>query len=433
MNTATTAATKGASPPAPPGVPRLLRYRPESLDEHVDCHGLLPRLHGDAVLNLVARAGLRGRGGASFPTATKLRAVAAGRRPVVVANGCEGEPASMKDALLLTEAPHLVLDGLALAVSAVGAREAVIATERVHTRVIEALARAIGERLAAGVDGVPVRLVGVPPRYLSGEESALVRFLNGGDAKPTTVPPRPFERGVRGRPTLVQNVETLAHIALIARNGDGWFRSLGSAEEPGSALFSVSGGVDHPGVYEAALGTPLSTLLDEAGVSTTPVSAVLVGGYFGTWLRIEQVDSLHLSNESLRAAGAALGCGVVVALPATSCGVVETARVVNYLAEESAGQCGPCVHGLAAVAGAMDALARGHGVQRAHSDLTRWLRMIPGRGACRHPDGAVRLVTSALGTFANEIARHGQGSCTATTAAPVLPVPSSAVRDGIWR
>jgi NADH:ubiquinone oxidoreductase subunit F (NADH-binding) len=433
MSSATTAASTDVAGSAPPGLPRLLRYRPQSLDEHVGFNGPLPRLRGDEVIDLVARAGLRGRGGASFPTAIKLRAVAAGRRPVVVANGCEGEPASMKDVLLLTEAPHLVLDGLALAASAVGAREAVIATERVQTEVIETLARSIGERAIAGVDKVPVRLVGVPPRYLAGEESALVHFLNGGEAKPTTVPPRPFERGVRGRPTLVQNVETLAHIALIARHGDEWFRALGSADEPGSALFSVSGAVGHVGVYEAALGTPLSALLNDAGAVPTSVSAVLVGGYFGTWLPVERIGSLSLSNESLRAAGAALGCGVVVALPATSCGVRETARVVRYLAEESAGQCGPCVHGLSAVAGAMDALARGHHVRRAKDDLTRWLRMIPGRGACRHPDGAMRFVASALSTFSAEITRHGNGNCSAITSAAVLPVWSSAQRDGIWR
>jgi NADH:ubiquinone oxidoreductase subunit F (NADH-binding) len=430
----TTVEIAGSGPgAAPEGLPRLLRHPATALDEHLAHHGPVPSLAGGRLMELVERSGLRGRGGASFPTATKLRAVAAGRRTIVVANGCEGEPASMKDTLLLTRAPHLVLDGLALAVSAVGAREAIVATERVRPHVIEALQRAIAERAAAGTDAVPVRLVGVPPRYLAGEESALVHFLNDGEAKPTNVPPRPFERGVGGRPTLVQNVETLAHLALVARHGWEWFRTVGTEAEPGSALFSVSGGVAVPGVYEAAMNTRVSALLEAAGGPPAPLSAVLVGGYFGTWVPAARVEGLRLSNASLRDADAAVGCGVVVAIPAEVCGLREAARVTRYLAEESAGQCGPCVYGLGAVAGAMDALARGRHDRHTGHDLTRWTGQIAGRGACRHPDGAIRFVRSAVRTFADEIAWHQQGRCSATSNRTILPVPSSAVRDGQWR
>jgi NADH:ubiquinone oxidoreductase subunit F (NADH-binding) len=425
--------TNAGETTAPVGLPRLLRDTATALDDHIAQHGPLPRSAAGVLIDEVDAAGLRGRGGASFPTATKLRAVAAGRRAVVVANGCEGEPASTKDALLLTRAPHLVLDGLALAAMAVRARQAIVATERVRGDVMDALARAISERAARGIDPVPVRLVGVPPRYLAGEESALVHFLDDGEAKPTNVPPRPFERGVHGRPTLVQNVETLAQIALIARHGAEWFRTLGTESEPGSALFTVSGGVATPGVYEAAFNTRVTALLDAAGGTPAPLSAVLVGGYFGAWVAASRLDGVRLGNESLRDVGAALGCGVVVAMPASVCGLREAARVTRYLAEESAGQCGPCVHGLAAVAAAMDALARGRHDRHTTHLLGRWTGQIAGRGACRHPDGAVRFVRSALEVFADEIAWHEQGRCSATETTRLLPVPSSAVRDGQWR
>ncbi|HEX4806616.1 MAG TPA: hypothetical protein VFU94_12010, partial [Conexibacter sp.] len=168
----------------------------------------------------VERAGLRGRGGAAFPTATKLEVVGHGRRrAVVVANGSEGEPASSKDALLLAQAPHLVLDGLQLAAAATRAGDAILAIKGSAREAQSAVARALGERAAAGRDAVYVRVAAVPDGYVSGEESALTHLLSGGRAVPTAIPPRPFEKGVDGRPTLIQNVETLAHVALIARHG----------------------------------------------------------------------------------------------------------------------------------------------------------------------------------------------------------------------
>src|SRR5205807_6076415 len=175
-------------------------------------------------------------------------------------------------------------------------------------------AAAIAEREAAGMV-VPVRLVVTPGSYLAGEESALVRFLNGGPAKPTFVPPRPFERGVARRPTLVQNLETLAHLALIGRHGPDWFREAGTAHEPGTALVTLSGGVGAPGVYEIGLGTSLHDLLVAAGGATAPVRAILVGGYFGSWLELGVARDLILHEEHLRPLGGGLGSGVIAILP----------------------------------------------------------------------------------------------------------------------
>ncbi|HWX09087.1 MAG TPA: NADH-ubiquinone oxidoreductase-F iron-sulfur binding region domain-containing protein, partial [Gaiellaceae bacterium] len=381
----------------PLGVPRLLAgVRADggavSLHSHLRRYGALPfdgRRPADDLHSLVAHAGLTGRGGAAFPVATKLEAVRGGRgRPVVVANGAEGEPASGKDKVLLAYTPHLVLDGAVLAARAVGAREAIVTTaSRTATAAVVA---AIGERRDAGVS---LRVVTVPDRFIAGEETALVQFLNGGPCLPTLTPPRPFERGVGGAPTLVQNVETLAHVALIARFGPDWFRAIGTPDEPGSALVTLSGAVRRPGVYEFALGSPFSELLQEAGGTTAAVQAYLVGGYFGTWIDANDASTTRLSDAALEPYGASLGARAVVALPADTCGVAETARVAAYLAAESAGQCGPCVFGLAAVADDLNRLRNRLG----HVDeslLRRRLGQIPGRGACRHPDGAVRLVAS---------------------------------------
>jgi NADH:ubiquinone oxidoreductase subunit F (NADH-binding) len=347
----------------------------------------------------------------------------------VVANGAEGEPASGKDKTLLTVAPHLVLDGAVLAARAVGARDVIVCVDRAATRAQTALRTALGERGVLGGDPVAIRLEASPTQYVAGEESALVHWLNGGQAKPTFVPPRPFEKGVGGRPTLVQNVETLAHVALIARFGSRWFRSLGTEHDPGTALLTVSGGVERPGVYETPLGARLSTVLDTAGCPDDGRGPVLIGGYFGSWIPGPLVAEVDLGESSLRKAGATLGCGVVVALPPGVCGLAESARVTRWLAGQTAGQCGPCVHGLAAIASAMEALVRGDVDGRAEPHLERWLRMVRGRGACHLPDGAVRFVDSTLRAFAADIAEHRRRGPCVPTRVPLLPL----ARTMEWR
>jgi NADH:ubiquinone oxidoreductase subunit F (NADH-binding) len=394
-----------------------------TLRDHVSRHGVP---HGDRrLIELVERSGLRGRGGAGFPAGRKLRAVAERRgRAVVVANGTEGEPVSAKDKVLLRGLPHLVLDGAALAAAAVGAREAIVAVARTSRHELAAVQAALAEREAHRLDPVELRVVSVPERFVAGEETALVQALDGGVGLPTFVPPRPFERGVGGAPTLVQNVETLAQIALIARYGAEWFRELGTAEEPGSALVTLSGAVREPAVYEVALGVPLQSVLDAAGGPTAPPQAVLVGGYFGTWVEAARLSGLRLSDAGLSDVGASLGARALAVVPQGVCGLVEVARVSRWLADESAGQCGPCVVGLDAVAGGVSKLVKSGGRGGVTEQLHRWLSQIEGRGACRHPDGAVRFVRSALRVFAAEIALHERGRCSAAQRdVHVLPLP----------
>jgi NADH:ubiquinone oxidoreductase subunit F (NADH-binding) len=330
-------------------------------------------------------------------------------RKFVVANGSEGEPLSRKDKALLGCVPHLVLDGAALAATAVGADEVVVAVGQGAARERSALTRAVAERTGRGLDRVRFQVAAAPEGFVVGEETALLSWLSGRAAKPTLVPPRPSERGMRGRPTLVQNVETLAQLALVARYGPEWFRELGTDAEPGSALVTLSGAVSRPGVYEVGLGMPIRDLVEWAGGTTEPVSAYLIGGYFGSWVAAADAERAALLDSQLTPLGASLGARTLFLLSGRVCGVVETARLARYLATESAGQCGPCVHGLDAIAGGLERLARPERVDLAR--LERWLEQVRGRGACRHPDGAVRLIASAFQVFAREVELHAVGRC----------------------
>jgi NADH:ubiquinone oxidoreductase subunit F (NADH-binding) len=414
-------------------LPRLLRgvgERPmHELDEHLAVHGPLghERLAPEQIISSVQTAGLRGHGGAAFPTAIKLRSVANRRgSKVLLVNATEGEPASKKDRALLREVPHLVLDGATLAARAVGAKSAILAVSEADTRGRHALAAALNERRERGLSRSEPdwELVITPERYLVGQETALVDLINGGPGLPT-FGTRPFQRGVRGRPTLVQNAETLAHIALIARHGPRWFRGLGTEAHPGSTLLSVAGAVSAPGVYEIEHGMELIELLGRVGGDRP--AAVLIGGYFGTWLSASAIPSVRLCGEGLAKHGGALGAGVIVALPRAACPVAETARVAEWFSDQSAGQCGPCVNGLGAIAYTVGQVSVGTANRADLANLERWSTELRGRGACQHPDGASRFLGSALATFTAEFADHARhGRCERCAHPAVLPVPMTA-------
>ncbi len=283
-------------------LPRLLPAAfaagPATLAEHLARYGPPPAVGRDlrrqeALIGEVARSGLSGRGGAGFPTATKLAAVAAGHAPVVVANGTEGEPASAKDKVLLARSPHLVLDGAVLAAEMVGAREAVIV---VHHAVREIVDDAVAERKGAGSDRVRIRVVTAADRFVGGEASAVIHWIDRGIPVPTRTPPRISQRGLGGRPTLLQNVETLAHLALIGRYGAAWFRAVGTPQEPGSLLVTILGAVREPGVFEAATGTAVTDVLGLAGGASSPLQALLIGGYFGSWVSATAAARLPFSS-----------------------------------------------------------------------------------------------------------------------------------------
>jgi NADH:ubiquinone oxidoreductase subunit F (NADH-binding) len=384
--------------------PRLLVSGTTGLDGHEQRYGPLPVLPGRDLRAMVADAGLTGRGGAAFPTHRKWSAVASGRRGVVIANGAEGEPASEKDRVLLAHAPHLVLDGLQLAACAVGAREAYI-------YVPESAAGAIRTALAQRRDPISVSVRVAPNAFVAGEESAVVSAIGGGRPVPQDKFVRVVEGGLRGRPTLVQNVETLAHVALIARYGADWFRSAGTSDEPGTFLATISGPVGRPGVYELPYGVRVGDVLARIGGAAERLQALLIGGYHGAWIPAQ--DDIAISRSGLAPFDASPGAGVVIGLPARTCGLVAAARIITYLAAQSADQCGPCVNGMPRIANAFTALARCQPYPSLVADLDRLSRLVIGRGACRHPDGTVRLVRSSIRTFAPEVSAHLSGWCTA--------------------
>jgi NADH:ubiquinone oxidoreductase subunit F (NADH-binding) len=370
----------------------------------------LPYLDADQLISLVEEAGLTGRGGAGFPTARKLRAVA-GHEPVVVGNAMEGEPLSSKDAVLLERAPGLVVDGLSLLASSLGARRAVLVTgPTVRSAPAEAAAR--GTR----VEVIAVTDASVGTGFVAGQESALVARLNGRRGIPSDSLVPVWRRGVDGRPTLVLNAETLAQLALLARHGAPWFRSLGTPDDPGTFLATVTGSspglVTSPGVLEAPRGIPLLSLLGRAGTAPEQIGAVLVGGYHGAWVPSSALDVLTTRSD-LDRFGASPGAGVVHALDRDACPLEVSARIATYLAGESARQCGPCVNGLPRMAQTLTELSRPETAAGTVEEVERLRRLIDGRGACAHPAGTLRFVSSTMTIFRDHVAQHLGGECRA--------------------
>lgn len=330
-------------------VPRLDRAG------HLAVHGVLPAYPPDGLVGLAEDIGLRGRGGAGFPFARKLRAVARsarGRdgRSAVVVNASEGEPSCLKDAALLLHVPHLVLDGALLAAAALGAEDVVVGVTRADVE--QSLGEAVAER---GPAGRRVRVVRLPERFVTGEGTSLVRGLDGGPALPSGQKVRTSERGLGGLPTLLSNAETYAQLAVAARLGAPEYRTAGLPAEPGTTLLTVAGST----VVEVPLGTSLAYVLDLCG--TVPGQGVLVGGFHGRWLAPADAREAVLSRQSLAAYDAVLGAGAVLPLPEDTCPAGEVARVARWMADESAGQCGPCVRGLPSLADAVEQLVAGGG------------------------------------------------------------------------
>jgi NADH:ubiquinone oxidoreductase subunit F (NADH-binding) len=410
--TTTTALTMAAWP----GIePRLLRKGDEDSENYTEyCKqgGYQPLDDVDRLLGEVDLSGLLGRGGAAFPLAVKVRAVRDnGRRgggAVVVANGEEGEPASIKDRWLLRHRPHLVLDGLRLAARMVEAPRAhVYVSDR---RAAEAVETALAEVDAALFNGLAISVVAVEPTYVAGEETAAVRVLNGGPAKPTDKPPRPFEEGVAGLPTLVSNVETLANLPFLHRHGAEAFRQHGTTTSPGTFLATITGAGRRPALYEIPHGVAFTDLLEVHGVPADQVSGVLMGGYFAGLVNRDMLDAT-LDHESLRRLNSGLGCGAIAILT-EDCPVAVAASVMGYYDRENAGQCGACFNGTAAMSAVTEALRDGLATAEDLARLERWSVVLRGRGACATLDGATNVAASLLVQFPQLVASHMDNGCT---------------------
>jgi NADH:ubiquinone oxidoreductase subunit F (NADH-binding) len=378
-----------------------------SLNEHLSTFGAMPErgpLNGE-----LAAAGLRGRGGAAFPTHLKVELVGAdrSRHKYVVVNAMEGEPAAHKDRSLIGVHPHLVIDGAMALARTLGAKDVALCVARENTSTINVLERALHERERYDTRAVTLELHTPPGRYIAGEESALVHWLDDNETLPQYRPAKPSILRIGRGAVLVDNAETHANVALIARHGAQWFRALGTKSHPGTALVSVSGAVKRPTVVEVALGTPIREILASAQANTDP-QALLLGGYGGSWIDARHLDVAY-DNESLGAINASVGAGVIIVLPRHGCGVAETYNIARWMANESARQCGPCAFGLPAMAESLGHLT---GATREPAAALEQLRLratsINGRGACRHPDGVVRLIQSALEVFGDDVAAHAR-------------------------
>jgi len=400
---------------------------PESWVDHVARLGAPPSLTGGEILAAIRASGLQGRGGGGFPLWRKLEtALAAPGSPALVVNCSESEPASRKDWTVCSYRPHAVLDGAAAIGRVLSAPEVVIHLHGDSLEPRAALRHALHER--GDLPGDPAwRLSYGPGGYVSGEASAVARYLHEGVALPLFSSAPLARRGPSGYPTVVSNAETAAHVAAVLGAGADRWHAAGTASCPGPQLLTLCGAVATPGtVVELAGSATIGDILRDAGVDEPP-QAVLVGGYAGSWISGSVAWHLPMEPASLSYAGASRGCGLIGVLPHGACGIAETARMVDYLAGESAGQCGPCVHGLPVLAGAMRALARGARSRRALRQIRRTAIALPGSGACSHPDGVVRLVASALEVFAEDVTRHRRGTlCRTAHRAPLLPLEAGA-------
>ncbi|MFW3171791.1 NADH-ubiquinone oxidoreductase-F iron-sulfur binding region domain-containing protein [Geodermatophilus sp. CPCC 206100] len=377
----------------------------------------VPAPDAAALVEVLRSADLRGRGGAGFPAWRKVAAVAERRSggPVaVVANGEEGEPASCKDRYLLRHRPHAVLEGLDVVRRALDAEVAVVYVSDPGSR------RRVEEALAErGLGDVEVFLA--PRGYVSGEETAVVRALDGGPALPTQKPPRPFEAGVGGRPTAVMNVETLA------RAGRLWTAAaLGRDPGPDQLLLTLLG-PERAVLTEVPVGTRLRDAVDRTlGLAVPAGAPVLAGGFFSGFLPEGALDA-PLDFDGFRRLGSGVGCGSFLVLPG-ACPVDVATDVMAFFDRENAHQCGSCFKGTAAMHQALLRIGTGRAESEDVARLERWSHTLPGRGSCATLDGAACLVRTLLTQFADDVARHAVAPCEPCAAAARRADPDTRFR-----
>ena len=389
----------------------------------------LKTLSPEQVIEQVEAAGLRGRGGAGYPTAAKWRltrqgAAGAGAGPVYLCvNGDEMEPGSFKDRLLLEALPHQLIEGAILAAYAIGASEVVILVRDAYRAAGAALTAAMAEARAAGLLGrnilgsgfsLDMRLHMSAGRYIVGEETALIAAIEGGRPIPRRRPPYPAQSGLWGRPTAVNNVETLSNLPLILRDGPEAFLKLSRTAEGGTQLYGVSGRVNRAALIEAPRGTPAGELLEAAG-GVSEGRALLAfqpGGGATAFLGPEHLG-VAMDFAHVKAAGSDLGTGAMIVLDETCCPVAAIARHARFYARESCGFCTPCRDGLPWVARLLDGLVAGEG-QPGDLELLRLhveMAGAPGRTFCDLMGGAMNPLRSGLDRFGAHFAAHLAGSC----------------------
>jgi NADH-quinone oxidoreductase subunit F len=379
----------------------------------------------EEVVKIVTDAGLRGRGGAGFPTGKKWQFTreAPGEQRYLVLNGGEDEPGSKKDRVLLENLPHLVLEGTVLAAYAIGASKAYlyinarydVAIKSINDALVEAKSAGyLGDKILGSTFSLGVEVVPAPHNYVAGEDTAVLEAIEGKKPLPRQKPPFPVTAGLFGKPTSVNNVETLANVAPIVLNGADWYRKFGTAESAGTMIFSLNDDVNRPGVYELPFGTPLRYLIEECGGGIKDgkkIKAVMPAAPSSAFLPPEKIDT-PLDHNSMRDAGSALGCGVVKLVAEGDCIVEELVKIADFFAAESCGQCPACRMETNTLAMLIKKVQGGQGGQQILEQFGKILAFNKGKGFCNLIAMPGPPIESAIQLFPADFEAHlTSGKC----------------------
>jgi NADH:ubiquinone oxidoreductase subunit F (NADH-binding) len=386
------------------------------------------RLPADDVLNQVSDAGLRGRGGAGFPTGKKwaLTREAPEQPRYLIMNGGEDEPGSKKDRVLMENVPHLVIEGVILSAYALGAEKAYLYINAEYETALKSISDALAEAKSEGYWGenilgsnfsIDIEIVPAPHNYVAGEDTAVIEVIEGKKAWPRQKPPFPVTVGLFGKPTSVNNVETLANVAPIVLHGAEWYRKFGTADSPGTMLFALDEDVNRPGVYELPFGTPLRYLIEECGgglKNGKNIKAVMPASPSCAFLPPEKIDT-PLDHNSMREAGAGIGCGVIRLVAEGECIVEEVLRIAEFFAAESCGQCPACRMETSTLAMMMKKVQQGQGGQPILEQFGKILAFNKGKGFCNLINMPGPPIESAIKLFPGDFEAHlTTGKCPAT-------------------
>lgn len=377
----------------------------------------------DRVIEELKRSRLRGRGGAGFPTGLKWEKVVHHRTKerYFVCNAGEHEPGTFKDRYLVQHRPHQLIEGCLIAAFTVGAKESYVYLNAEFIEARASLEKAMDQARERGFLGKNVLGAGFDLElevfeghgsYVAGEETAMLESMEGRPAHPKQKPPfYPTDFGLRGKPTLVNNVETLSHVPHVLRHGAEWFTGVGVEKSPGTMLFSLSGAVNRPGVYELPLGTPLRHLIDECGGGVPHgrrVKAVFPGGPSFSMVGPEALD-LRMDFDSLKKAGTGLGSAGVIVVDDATCMVAHTLALSTFFREESCGQCPPCRIGTERLEDLVATIEEGRGTRNDLDKLLQICGFVKGTGFCTLVTGASVLVQNSLRLFRHEYEEHIAG------------------------
>jgi NADH-quinone oxidoreductase subunit F len=369
-----------------------------------------------AVLEQIRKSEIRGLSGSGFPTHLKwdfiINQSAAGDR-YLICNGNEDEPGTFKDRVLLEETPHQVIEGALITAVSTGINRIILYINPELEQAIATVEKAIGQWQASdlykAVDqslrgALELKVHRSSGHYIGGEETAAIESVEGKFPFPRGKPPFPAEDGVLGQPTLVNNMETLANVSHIVRNGAEWYRDLGIGAAAGTKLYSLSGDVLNPGIYELPMGIPLQELIFTYGggmLVGKEFKAVFTGGPSNTILTKQDLD-VHLDFESVKERRSALGTGAMIVVSEGTGIVKRVAEYVNFFAHSSCGQCPPCKSGTYYISMLLDKIDTGRGRKSDLDVLINLCEILPGGGRCHLLDGAVKVLESSLYHFMDE-------------------------------